>query len=112
MFYKRYVDKIFGLFKGPERVKPFADYMNSKHINIFSFKTEKNDQMSFLDVKVFRENGKFMTNVYRKETFSGVYINFYTFIPLEQKFVAFALFLICLSFTLKFKNKRKNLKEL
>ena len=86
MFYKRYVDKIFGLFKGPERVKPFADYMNSKHINIFSFKTEKNDQMSFLDVNVFRENGKFMTNFYRKETFSGVYINFYTFIPLEQIF--------------------------
>ena len=31
VFYKRYVDDIFVLFKRPEHVKPFVDYMNSKH---------------------------------------------------------------------------------
>ena len=86
VFYKRYVDDTFVLFKGPEHVKSFVDYMNRKPKNIFSFETEKDDQMPFLDVNVFRENGKFVTNVYRKETFSGVYTNFYSFIPLEQKF--------------------------
>ena len=87
VFYKRYVDDIFVLFKRSEHVKPFADYMNSKHKNInFSFETEKDGQMPFLDVNVFRENGKFVTNVYRKETFTGVYINFSSFIPLEHKF--------------------------
>ena len=86
VFYKRYVDDIFVLFKGPEHVKSFVDYMNSKNKNILSFETEKDDQMPFLEVNVFRENGKFVTNVYRKETFSGVYTNFYSFIPLEQKF--------------------------
>ena len=61
--------------------------MNSKHNNInFSFETEKDEQMPFLDVNVFRENGKFVTNVYRKETFTGVYTNFSSFIPLEHKF--------------------------
>ena len=35
---------------------------------------------------MFRENGKFVTNVYRKETFTGVYTNFSSFIPLEHKF--------------------------
>ena len=61
--------------------------MNSKHENInFSFETEKDEQMPFLDVNVFRENGKFVTNVYRKETFTGVYTNFSSFIPLEHKF--------------------------
>ena len=87
MFYKRYVDDIFMLFKRPEHVKPFADYMNSKHKNInFSFETKKDEQMTFLDVNVvFRENGKFET-VYRKETFTGVYTNFSSFIPLEHKF--------------------------
>ena len=61
--------------------------MNSKHKNInFSFETEKDEQMPFLDVNVFRENGKFVTNVYRKETFTGVYTNFSSFIPLEHKF--------------------------
>ena len=34
VFYKRYVDDIFVLFKRPEHVKPFVDYMNSKHKNI------------------------------------------------------------------------------
>ena len=28
VFYKRYVDDIFVLFKRPEHVKPFVDYMN------------------------------------------------------------------------------------
>ena len=42
--------------------------------------------MPFLDVNAFSENGKFVTNVYRKETFTGVYTNFSSFIPLEHKF--------------------------
>ena len=56
--------------------------MSSKHKNInFSFETKKDEQMPFLDVNVFCENGKFVTNVYRR-----VYINFSSFIPLEHKF--------------------------
>ena len=36
--------------------------MNSKHKNInFSFETEKDGQMLFLDVNMFRENGKLWT---------------------------------------------------
>ena len=62
--------------KDPNMLNLFVDHMNSKHKNInFSFETEKDEQMSFLDVNVFRENGKFVTNVYRKETFTGVYTN-------------------------------------
>ena len=61
--------------------------MNNKHKNInFSFETEKEGQMPLLDVNVFRENGKFVTNVYRQETFTGVYTNFSSFIPFEHKF--------------------------
>ena len=53
--------------KRSEHAKSFVDYMNSKHESInFSFETEKDEQMPFLDVNVFRENGKFVTNVYRK----------------------------------------------
>ena len=86
MFYKRYVDYIFVLFKRPEHVKPFVDYMNNKHKNInFSFETEKDKQMSFLDINVFHENGTFVTNVYRKETLTRVYTNSSSFIPLEHK---------------------------
>ena len=61
--------------------------MNSKHKNInFSFETEKDEQLPSLDISVFCENGKFVTNVYRKETFTGVYFNFSSFIPLKHKF--------------------------
>ena len=42
--------------------------------------------MPFLDVNVFHENGNFVTNVYRKETFTGVYTNLSSFIPLGHKF--------------------------
>ena len=42
----------------------------------FSFEQEKNGKLSFLDVEVSREKGKFVTTVYRKPTFSGVYTHF------------------------------------
>ena len=81
VLYKRYVDTIFVLFKRPEHVKPFVDYMNSKHKNInFSFETEKDGQMIFLDACMFHENGEFVTIVYRKKIFTGVYMNFSSFI--------------------------------
>ena len=87
MFYKRHVDDIFVLFKRPEHVNPFVEYMNSKHKNIsFSFEIEKDGQMFFLDVNVFHENGKFVTCVYRKETFTGIYTNLPCFKPLQSKF--------------------------
>ena len=84
VFYKRYVDDIFVLFKKSEHVQIFVNYMNSKHKNIsFSSETEKDGAMAFLDVNIFREKGKFVTNVYRKETFTRVSTNFSSFIPLE-----------------------------
>ena len=51
----------------------------------FSIETEINGSLSFLDVKMFRENDKFVIIVFRKEAFSGVYTNFISFIPLEYK---------------------------
>ena len=87
VFYKRYVDDIFVLFEKPEQVLPFVNYMNKKHKNIsFPYETEKNNIFSFLDIKIFRENGQFATSVFRKDTFSGVYTNFVSFMPIEYKF--------------------------
>ena len=37
-------------------------------------------------MKILQENNKFVTSVFRKETFSGMYTNFISFIPLEYKF--------------------------
>ena len=52
----------------------------------FSFEQEKNGKLSFLDVEVSREKGKFVTTVYRKPTFSGVYTHFESFLPTVYTF--------------------------
>ena len=52
----------------------------------FSFEEEKNGKISFLDVKISQQNGKFVTTVYRKPTCSGVYIHFESFLPSTHKF--------------------------
>ena len=87
VYYKRYVDDIFVLFKKPEQVSRFVKYMNKRHKNIkFSFETEKDNSFSFLDVKICREKDKFTRSVFRKDTFSGVYTNFSSFVALKHKF--------------------------
>ena len=47
----------------------------------FTIETEQNNKMSFLNVNVIREQGKFITSVYRKPIFSGVYTHFDSFLP-------------------------------
>ena len=79
VFYRRYVDDIFVLFSSLDQAEKFKKYLSSKHPNInLSLEKENEGRLSFLDVNIFR--GKFVTNVYRKKTFSGVYTNFDSFI--------------------------------
>ena len=82
VFYRRYVDDIFILFKSNDHLKHFQDFLNTFHINMsFSVETEKENKFAFLDVEFIREQGKFTTKIYRKPSFSGVYSNFESFLP-------------------------------
>ena len=47
----------------------------------FRIEPEQNNKISFLDINVIREQGKFITSIYQKPTFSGVYTHFDSFIP-------------------------------
>ncbi|XP_057292667.1 uncharacterized protein LOC130621400 [Hydractinia symbiolongicarpus] len=86
IYYRRYVDDIFVLFESREHAQNFYEYINSRHQNIkFTFEEECDKVLPFLDVCVMREGDSFVTNVYRKPTFSGVYTNFSSFIPMENK---------------------------
>ena len=79
--FKPVVDDIFVLFKSREHLKLFVNYMNSKHRNIkFTFETEDSNNFSFSDVKITRKNKRFVTSIFRKATFSGVYTNYDSFI--------------------------------
>ena len=86
VFYRRYIDDIFVLFSTPDHADKFREYLPSKHPNInFFIEKEEDYRLPFLDIKIFRENDKFATSVYRKKTFSGVYTNFKCFIPETYK---------------------------
>ena len=52
----------------------------------FHLSKEKNGKMSVLDEEISGENGKFVTTVYRKPTFSGVYTHFESYLPSTHKF--------------------------
>ena len=64
VYYRRYVDDIFVLFKSRDHLIKFRDYLNKCHPNMkFSFEEEKNGKLSFLDVEVSRGGNKFATTV-------------------------------------------------
>ena len=76
------------MFRSRDHVKKFNDYKNTKHPNIrFTFKMEDQNNFSFLDIKIIRNTEKkaFETSVYKKSTFSGVFTNFESFIPMAYK---------------------------
>ena len=52
----------------------------------FSMESKKENKLSFLDIEVIREQGKFITTIYRKPFFGGVYSNFESVLPSVYKF--------------------------
>ena len=76
VFYRRYVDDIFVLFSSLDQAEKFKKYLSSKHPNTnFSLEKENDGHLSFLDINIFREKEKFVTNVYWKKIFRGVDTN-------------------------------------
>ena len=55
-------------------------------VSILVIQTRKNGKLSFLDIEVSREKGKFVTNAYKKPTFCCMYTHFENFLPTVYKF--------------------------
>ena len=82
LFYRRYVDDTFQIFRDLAHVNLFHEYLNSKHPNIeFTYEVEENGKLPFLDIHIFRNQGKFTTSVFRKNTFTGLGLNFLSYSP-------------------------------
>ena len=69
----------------------------------FASEFEENDSFSFLHVKITRRNNQLITSVFCKATFSGVFSNFKSFIPIAYKFglvytLFYRSFFICSSY--------------
>lgn len=85
-FYKRYVDDTFLLFRDPSHASSFLDFINNFHPNIkFTMDTEADNKIAFLDILVTRSNNKFTTGIFRKSTFTGMGLNFFSHCPLAFK---------------------------
>ena len=103
IFYKRYVDDIFVLFENLDQAEKFKTYLNNRHKNMsFTLEVESNNKLSFLDIEIYRcdESKTFMTSLYRKPTFSGMYTNFKSFISIKYKYslissLLYRVFMIC-----------------
>ena len=69
-YYRRYVDDIFVLFRSPDHLEKFKNYLNSKHRNIrFTCEKEHHNSMPCLDVLITRTSNGFKTSVYHKVSF-------------------------------------------
>ena len=85
-YYQRYVDDLFLLFDNSDQINKFEKYMNSRHKNIkFTKEVEKDNSLPFLDFRIDRKLNNFETSIYRKPTFSGVYLNFKSYVPKTYK---------------------------
>ena len=83
--YYRYVDDTFCLFNTEDDATQFLELVNSLHPNL-NFTVEVGSKtMPFLDVLVELKDGKFLTSLYRKETHTGVFMNFNATAPFAWK---------------------------
>ena len=84
------------MFKSKYHLLSFRRCLNTRRKNLeFTFDFEQNNSFSFLDVKVTLGSKGFSSLVFYKATFSGVFMNFYSFIFESSK--------ICLTFSLLFR---------
>ena len=77
IYYKRYVDDTFVIFRNREHAQNFLNYMNTRHDNIsFTMELEENNQIPFLDILIKKTDNEIDTSIYRKPTYTGLGINY------------------------------------
>ena len=85
--YRRYVDDTFLVFNTSSDMVSFFEWMNKQHPSItFTKEEEQDNKLSFLDVLLTRTtDGSIVTSIYRKPTFSGLYMKWDSFVPKSYK---------------------------
>ena len=86
VYYRRYVDDTFLLFKSINDIEPFKNYLNSKHRKIiFTSEIEIEGKLNFLDVSVSRNSSSFSTNTFIKPTDKGLSLKFDSAVSIKYK---------------------------
>ena len=78
--YRWFFDDTFLHFWSNSYIEKFKNYLNKQH-KTFKSQIEENGSLSFLDITISHENNQFVTSIYGKPTFPGVFKNFESFIP-------------------------------
>ena len=87
LVYKRYVDDCFLIFGSAQQSQVFFNYLNKQHHSIkFTMEEEQNNILPFLDIKIIRKDDGFLsTSVFHKPTYSGLYLQWSSFVPKQYK---------------------------
>ena len=83
VYYRRYIDDTFIIFKERAHSDRFLEYLNKQHESIkFTKEDEKDNKLSFLDVEVKKnDDGTFDTSIYRKPTNTRLICQYTSYIP-------------------------------
>ena len=85
-FYQRYVDGIFCMMENEAAANDFLSFLNTKHTDIkFTMETQNNNSLPFLDVLITSTENNLITSIYRKKTFTGLFLCFTSFTPYKYK---------------------------
>ena len=85
--YNRYVDDCFLIFSNKLECNQFFEHLNQQHSSLsFTMESESDHTLPFLDIKITRnQDGSLSTSMYRKPTFSGLYLKWTSFVPKQFK---------------------------
>ncbi|KAA3680386.1 uncharacterized protein DEA37_0014864 [Paragonimus westermani] len=86
-YYKRYVDDTLIFSRSKQMIDNLVQRLNSCHPNLkVTCEFEVSNCLPFLDILISRrEDGSVRRTVYRKPTWSGQYLNFSSFTPIQHK---------------------------
>lgn len=65
------MNTVIALFRKPSHLRQFSPCINKQHSNIkFSVEAEEAGAISLLNFKIYRENEKFASSIYRKAIYT------------------------------------------
>ena len=82
----RHIDDLFLAFDNSENIEDTFNAFNSIHNKIqFTREPEVENQLAFLDVHIMKARKGVETKLFRKPTFTGLYINWQSYAPFKHK---------------------------
>ncbi|CAH8837417.1 unnamed protein product [Trichobilharzia szidati] len=87
ILYKRYVDDTLIIGDNIKSIENFITLFNHIHPNIrVTSERESNNKLGFLDITMTRrDDGTIQRSIFRKQTWSGQYLHFTSFVPIQYK---------------------------